>query len=314
MANLVPSRSSSGHDAYTKRYPPTRGLRPHPLLGDTSPTSRPVNHDKYRGVSIEALFEPARAGDQGALDELFRRTVPILGRIAQDQRIERARLGIARPSDITQETMQSALQKFESFKGKTGGEWEGWLKTILSNCIKQSYRAAHQLKRDADATVSLEEQDMVPAGEKSPSQVVAHQEEQRRLVVHLSHLPPDQGEAIMLFYLSELSVAEVASRMSRTEGAIGGLLQRGLKALRMRMNPAPAEASGEASAEPGPTEEAEAAFLSYLRGRGAGEEADREAFLDEHPACADELRSMLELAERIRAIWAAAPESEGSRG
>jgi RNA polymerase sigma-70 factor (ECF subfamily) len=55
---------------------------------------------------------------------------------------------------------------------------------------------------------------------------------------------------------------------------------------------------------------ADAALLTYLRRRDAGEDVDRGAFLAEHAACADELRSMLDFIDLILAIWNAPPVRE----
>lgn len=48
-------------------------------------------------------------------------------------------------------------------------------------------------------------------------------------------LPGRQGEAVALRYRSDLTVAETADRMGLSTEAVGGLLKRGLKALRDRM-------------------------------------------------------------------------------
>lgn len=48
-------------------------------------------------------------------------------------------------------------------------------------------------------------------------------------------LPGRQGEAVALRYREDLTVAEIGARMSLSIEAVGGLLKRGLKALRDRM-------------------------------------------------------------------------------
>ena len=68
---------------------------------------------------------------------------------------------------------------------------------------------------------------------------MAVEEEWRSLYTFIFELPDAQREAIWLCHLRETPVAEVASRMGRTEAAVAGLLQRGLKALRARMTGGP---------------------------------------------------------------------------
>lgn len=268
-----------------------------------------MSHDKHRAASMEELIERARAGDQEALDELFRRSQTRLA-VWAAQRLKGAQVGIARPSDIAQDTAARAFQKFMMFEGREEVEWNAWLRSILITRIAQTHRDAHRTKRDERATSSLDDPEELPAREKSQSQAASHQEEQRRLIAHLSQLSPDQGEAISLYYLHERSVAEVALDMNRTDAAIGGLLQRGMKALRRSMNNDPAPSSDEAPEDLELLYEAEAAFLSYLRRRDSGKNVDREAFLAQHPRCANELRPMLDWTERILLIWAAGPDSK----
>ena len=78
----------------------------------------------------------------------------------------------------------------------------------------------------------------------------------------LSELLDDQREALRLYYMKELRVAEVAERMNKTHDSVSSLLQRGLTALRRRMN-------GEAHEETEPAAPVTAAFLLYLKRREA---------------------------------------------
>ena len=268
-----------------------------------------MGHNKHRAASMKELIKSERAGDQEALDEIFRRSRALLTEWAA-QRLKGVQVGFARPSDIAQDTATRAFQSFATFKGREEGELNAWLRTILNNCIAQAHRDARRMKRDESATSSLEDPEEVPAREKSQSQTASHHEERRRLVAHLSQLPLDQGEAILLYHLHERSVAEVALDMTRTEAAIGGLLQRGIKALRRSMNDDPAPSSDEAPEDLEHLYEAETAFLSYLRRRDSGENVDREAFLAQHPRGANELRPMLDWMERIHLIWAAGSDSK----
>lgn len=267
-----------------------------------------MSHDKHREALMEVLIARARAGEQDAIDEIFRYVQSHLADWAA-RRTRGMQVGNARPSDIAQNTAARAFERFATFEGQKEAELKAWLRVILANCIAQEHRDAHRTKRDESATSWLEEPDDIPAHEKSQSQLASHQEEQRRLVAHLSQLLPDQGEAIYLYHLQERSVAQVALDMNRTEGAIGGLLQRGYKALRRSMLSEPAGGAEEAPEDLELLREAEAAFLSYLRRRDSGERVDHAAFLAQHPRCAGELRSMLDWMTRIQLIWAASSDS-----
>jgi len=148
-----------------------------------------------------------------------------------------------------------------------------------------------------------------PALQKSPSQATAFDEEWRQLLAHIYQLPGDQRDAIWLCHLKELPVAEVAQRLEKSEPAVAGLLQRGLKALRSRMTEGVAADTLDSPGVSDTLNDAEAALLTYLQRRDAGELPALDAFLAAHPTCADELRAMLHWIERIQAIR---PISSGS--
>lgn len=252
------------------------------------------------------LLERARSGDQEALEELFQSFRPIIGEWASRQ-LSRTRLGLARPSDIAQDTSIQAYTRFASFEGKTEAEWVAWLRSILRNCTAQAIRAARRKKRDDGGTVPLDdiEAALVRSGQPSPSEATVTQEHWRQLMAHIFALPPDQKEAILLVHLKALPIAEAAKQMGKSEGAVGGLLQRGLKALRERM----ADAGGkpDASVPSAVHQEAAAALLVYLKRCEREGAVDVASFLAEYPACAGELRQMIDWTGRIRALRPEAP-------
>ena len=57
-----------------------------------------------------------------------------------------------------------------------------------------------------------------------------------RLADALGQLPDDQRQAVEMRHLQGLATAEIAERMKRSVAAIGGLLQRGLRALRVSLD------------------------------------------------------------------------------
>lgn len=251
--------------------------------------------------TVEALLVRARSGDQEALEALFQFSRPVIGEWASRQ-LSRTRLGLSRPSDIAQDTSIQAYTRFASFEGKTEAEWVSWLRSIFRNCTAQSLRATRRKKRDDGATVPLDspEAALARSGQTSPSEATANEEHWRQLMAHIFELPPDQQEAILLVHLKSLPIAEAAKQMAKSEGAIGGLLQRGLKALRERM--ADAGEKPAASLPSAARQEAAAALLVYLKRCEREGEIDVGSFLAEYPLCAGELRQMIDWTGRIRAL------------
>lgn len=257
-----------------------------------------MSHDALSQVSFEELLQRARAGDASAFNELFRRSRPTLDKWASRRRTWLPP-GDDRPSDISQDISVRVLRGFPAFKGNTAGEWFSWLKEVFRNHLAQAHRDAHRQKRETPGVVSLDSEEVAeaPSRDRSPSQLTAHQEEWRRLFVCIYQLPEDQGEAIKLYHLKELPVAEIARRMGKTESSVSGLLHRGWKQVRAWMREAPDPDAGGGRSTSG---EAAAAFTTFLRRRDAGEKVDPDTFIREHPACADELRDMLHWMERLQ--------------
>lgn len=250
-------------------------------------------------TTFDALLLRARSGDPGALEELFEAARQRIDQWAS-RRLRETTIGLARSSDIAQETSMQAFTGFASFEGTTEAEWEAWLRSILRNCIRQAARAARRKKRDDDATVPLESSVIARAssGQPSPSEATATGERWQQLMAHIFELPPDQKEAISLVHFKLLPIAEAAKQMGRTEAAVHGLLQRGLGALRDRLGGEQPEPSLPGAA----LQEAAAALIVYLKRREREGEIDLESFLAEYPACARELRQMIDLMARIRAL------------
>ncbi len=145
------------------------------------------------------------------------------------------------PSDVVQQTLVKAQQNLEQFRGENSAELAGWLRRILVNTLID---AARKYGREQDWQRSLE-QDLeqssarleawLAADQSSPSEAAQRQEQVLLLASALAQLPEDQRVAIELHHLHQGSVAEIATRMNRTEASVAGLLRRGLKRLRELM-------------------------------------------------------------------------------
>lgn len=250
--------------------------------------------------SLDELIASAKANDRAALERLFHWCQPVLEGWAA-KRIGKKHAGVARPSDIVQEAGVRAFRSIASFEGTTEIQLLAWLSAIFESCTVQAFRDAGRRKRDPAAETALDEPGVlqVAAHQKSPSQVTADAEEWRLVLGWIFQLPEEQKQAIWLCHLREMRVAAAAEQMGKSEPAVAGLLQRGLKTLRERM----ASVSNEGSPINAAVDQAElGALLSYLRRRDAGEQVDVASFVAEHPSCASGLRATLEWVERLQAL------------
>ena len=109
--------------------------------------------------------------------------------------------------------------------------------------VRHTYLAAlareSRIKRGGGQVSRLVDKDNnqldVASYARSPLADLCDAEDARELWDVVATLPGRQGEAVALRYRADLTVAETAAQMGLSIEAVGGLLKRGLKALRDRM-------------------------------------------------------------------------------
>ena len=126
--------------------------------------------------------------------------------------------------DMTQQVFLNALKSISSFKWK-GMPFSAWLYRIAHNQIVDYLR-----KKSKRVTVPLDES--LAAGDSDPGQVAEWKVEVEQLVLATKKLTKAQQEVISLRFAGELSVAEVARVMSKSEGAVKALQHSAIVALR----------------------------------------------------------------------------------
>jgi RNA polymerase sigma-70 factor, ECF subfamily len=136
--------------------------------------------------------------------------------------------------DLTSETFLAALDSLAAYRPEYGNGREhsfaAWLFGI----------AHHKLVDFFDKWVpqsSLEEASQQPATGVPPEQAAVQRSELTRLHQLLALLPEERADALSLRYFSELSLAEVAQVMDKSEAAVKMLVYRGLQELRDRFGP-----------------------------------------------------------------------------
>lgn len=249
-------------------------------------------------LSFDELLRQARLGEPGAADVLLTRYQGQLRGYAM--RIAASKPGGARPSDFIQDVALRAFARLKAFRGTTEAEWIAWLRQILQNQVLMAARRAGRAKRESGATCRLDDAEALNIQDSgpTPSSATSQLEDWHRLLSCLHELPEAQKEALVLCYLKELPVAEVAQEMGKSEAAVASLLQRGLRTLRDRMTGPTSSDTGSVHA----TAVMRQALLALLRRRDLGERVDIETFLAEYPQCSSELRTILNWVERIQAI------------
>ena len=162
--------------------------------------------------------------------ERFRDCLLQLARLQIDPQLRRQ----LDPSDVVQQTLLTAHEKLDQFRGTTEAELAGWLRAILANHLALAMRriAGHPVGRarsiqDAIDPSSVRMEAMLTQNDPSPGEAAEKAEQLLRLASALASLPDDQRTAIELRHLQGLSVAEVGKAMDRSIAAVAGLLHRG---------------------------------------------------------------------------------------
>jgi RNA polymerase sigma-70 factor (ECF subfamily) len=191
-------------------------------------------------LSLSKLLEQARNGDTAARDRLFATCRNYLAIVA------RAEVGSwlqakVDASDLVQQTMLDAHRGLANFRGRTEGEWLGWLRQILSHNAADFVRHYGQTaKRQAGREVRLapaDSQQSRPAGfepaspGETPSEVLVRHELELQLADAIAALSEDYQEVIVLRNLERLPFDEVARRMGRSRPAVQMLWMRAIRAL-----------------------------------------------------------------------------------
>lgn len=147
-------------------------------------------------------------------------------------------------SDMVQQAMLQAVQGLDGFRGSTEAEFRGWLRQILARHICHLDRDMHRDKRDVRREQSMEQklaqssmrlEGLLAGDGPTPSQNVVLGEHVLKMADAVERLPEAQREAIRLHYLEGMKLAEVAEALGKTNGAVAGLLHRGMKTLRKEL-------------------------------------------------------------------------------
>jgi len=139
--------------------------------------------------------------------------------------------------DAVHQTILRACQNHTQFRGDSEAERTAWLRKILWNYVRDTYRRTNRRLDEQALARGLEQSsarlaNVLVSEEPSPSYWAKRSERMVRLGEAIVKLPEDQRRAVELRYLQELPVAQIADRMKRSKTSIAGLLQRGLRELR----------------------------------------------------------------------------------
>jgi RNA polymerase sigma-70 factor (ECF subfamily) len=147
-------------------------------------------------------------------------------------------------SDVVQQTLLRAHAHAGQLRADSGDGRRAWLRQILANVIADAARRFTADARDAgreqfirrgldESSARLEA--YLAAERSSPSERMHRLDELLTLTAAIARLPPDQKTAVELKHLEGWAVDRIAAEMGRSADAVGGLLRRGMAALRAEL-------------------------------------------------------------------------------
>ncbi len=169
----------------------------------------------------QSLIRRAQQRDQVALTQLYEENFDKIYRYIVLKIGDRTEA-----EDMTQQVFLNALKSISSYKFK-GMPFSSWLYRIAHNQIVDYLR-----KKSKRLTVPLDESLPLPAADGDPKYLAEKKVEIEELVIATKKLTAAQQEVISLRFAAELSIAEVAGVMGKSEGAVKALQHSAIIALR----------------------------------------------------------------------------------
>jgi RNA polymerase sigma-70 factor (ECF subfamily) len=196
------------------------------------------------------LLEQARAGDQGAWNELFTRHQPLLRRMV-DLRLDARLQARIDTSDVIQEAFVDAVTRLDEYTQKPAYPLFLWLRLIVGERLLELHR--HHLgtqMRDAGLEVSIY-RGALPAASSaalaaqllgkhtSPTQAAVRDERMMRLQEALNTLEPIDREILALRHFEDMTIAETALSLEIAESAAAKRYIRALRRLKTTLTSMP---------------------------------------------------------------------------
>ena len=139
--------------------------------------------------------------------------------------------------DLTSRTFFHALRSMAGYR-ETRAPFQTWLYRIAHNLLVNWYRDQGNhptLSLDVDEPVTEVRMAMLQSAALNPETWIATAESRETLRSAIASLPQDRKTLIFLKFFEEMSNAEIAAVLGKTEGAIKALYHRTLIHLRRTM-------------------------------------------------------------------------------
>ena len=255
----------------------------------------------------------ASDSDGASLDG-FRSYLRLLANMQLDKRL-RSKVDA---SDIVQQTLLQAHQARDQFRGENQAQRAAWLRQILARNLMHATRDMTRDKRDVRREQSMQAaidkssmrlEGLLANNEPSPSVRVRHNEQVLLIASAVEDLPEPQREALLLHYLEQKTLPEIAEIMERTRGSVAGLVRRALENLRETLGIVDGRMNDVADRD---DERFDEIIADYLDATANGEAVDEQQWLGQYPEFAAELEKFFRDHRQMGGLLHAEPETDAT--
>lgn len=182
--------------------------------------------------SIDALVSHAAAGDPAALEALYRDLAPVVLGYLRGH-------GAQEPEDLLGEVFVGVVRGLGRFRGDAD-DLRSWVFTIAHRRLLDERRRA--VRRPLSLLEPEELRDVPAPGGDAEEEAIGKLQERWALEA-LDALTTEQRDVVLLRFLADLSVREVARILGKNEGAVKTLTRRALARLQEHLDPEGVNAS-----------------------------------------------------------------------
>lgn len=177
----------------------------------------------------QSLVIRSAKGDRVAFEELVRRSARL---VYAHLYLKTADAHLA--EDLVQETLLLAWRKIDRLQD--AATFRAWLMTIANSVLIDSARHRSRKKRGRFSRRANHDELLAAADPKpSADQILQTDEERRRVLTILQSLPTEYRQPLTLRYLTGADYETIGKQLALSNGSLRGLLQRGMKMLREKM-------------------------------------------------------------------------------
>lgn len=182
----------------------------------------PATEDHERLLIEAAQKDPSRFAE--LYEENFGRVWAFVIRRVRDRSVAQ---------DVTSEVFHQALANVKKFEWR-GVPFAAWLYRIAANAIADHFARAARETSGGEREVANDVTNDV--ANDVTEREMENVERRASLFRHVDRLPADQRRVLVMRFGEERSIREIASTLSRSEGAVKQLQWRGLQTLRANMS------------------------------------------------------------------------------